>query len=275
MAKKKAAPPSKTTARKPRKPKRPQLEAWILHDHTKTPIEPASPSRDWMDQTRDRFAYRCLPLVIANQHGWIIRSPISFKVRWNGGPELSDTTVKFPKGKTTHAVISHFGSGIITFIFPYLFRTSPGINLWVKGPSNSIKDGIQALEGVIETDWLESTFTMNWKMTRRNHTVSFEAGDPICMIVPITRGLVDSIEATMKPITANAPLNAAYQKWGEERRAFNLGLKNNDPKIVEQGWQRDYMLGRKIDGQKVEGHQTHLNLAAFIPPKPESQARSK
>lgn len=268
MAKKQASPKPQAAVRKPKKSKRSQFEAWILHDHTKTPVEPASPSRDWMDAIRDRFAYRCLPLVIANQHGWIIRSPISFKARWNGGPELVDTTVKFPKGQTTHAVASHFGAGVITIILPYLFRTPPGVNLWVKGPANHIKDGIQALEGVVETDWLESTFSMNWKLTRRNHTVSFEEGEPICMMVPIPRGQIESLETSMKPISEDGPLNAAYQKWGDARRAFNQGLKDNDPKIVEQGWQRDYMLGRKIDGQKVEGHQTHLNLAPFVPPAP-------
>ena len=32
------------------------------------------------------------------------------------------------------APISHFGSGVLTFHVNALFRTEPGINLWVTGP---------------------------------------------------------------------------------------------------------------------------------------------
>jgi hypothetical protein len=31
---------------------------------------------------------------------------------------------------------------------------------------------ISPLDGIVETDWLEATFTMNWKLTRPNHTVA-------------------------------------------------------------------------------------------------------
>src|SRR3989442_536780 len=39
-------------------------------------LRPASPRRRWMEETTDRFAYRCLPLSIANQHGWEPFCPI-------------------------------------------------------------------------------------------------------------------------------------------------------------------------------------------------------
>lgn len=41
------------------------------------PLTPAPIDRDWMDATPDRFAYRCLPLVIANQAGWVIPSALT------------------------------------------------------------------------------------------------------------------------------------------------------------------------------------------------------
>ncbi len=242
--------------------------AYVVGDGSMCPIEPAPSTRDWMDATHVRFAYRCLPLVIANQNGWIIPSPTSFTVRWNGGHLPTDTKVKGPKGvSVNHYVASHFGYGVVTFIVPYLFRTPPGINLWVKGPSNYLKDGIQALEGVVETDWLESSFTMNWKCTRRNVTVKFEKGDPLCMIVPVPRGLLESLHPECRPLSENRELEDAYARWRESRKTFNEKLLANDPATVEQGWQRDYMLGRKTDGAKFEGHQTKLTLRPFPPPK--------
>ena len=42
-------------------------------------IRPAQPERAWMDASNQGFAYRCLPLVIANAHGWEILSPASFE----------------------------------------------------------------------------------------------------------------------------------------------------------------------------------------------------
>jgi len=48
-------------------------------------IEPAPFEREWMNATHDRFAYRCLPLNIANAHGWEVLSPAGFSAIWRAG----------------------------------------------------------------------------------------------------------------------------------------------------------------------------------------------
>ena len=78
-------------------------------------------------------------------------------------------------------ITSHFGNGTITFSFPYLFRTPPGWSMLTMGSPNHVKDGIQALAGVVETDWLPFPFTMNWLFTRPGK-VRFEKGEPFCFI---------------------------------------------------------------------------------------------
>src|SRR5205807_231232 len=95
---------------------------------------------------------------------------------------------------------SHFGAGVVTFTIPYLFRTPKGVNLWVKGPTNYFKDGAAPLEGVVETDWAVSSFTMNWKLTRPGLPVRFARGEPICMIVPVPRGLAEELDPHQAPI---------------------------------------------------------------------------
>ena len=45
-------------------------------------IVPARAERDWMDATDDRFAYRCIPLSIANASGWELLCPIAFEALW-------------------------------------------------------------------------------------------------------------------------------------------------------------------------------------------------
>src|SRR3546814_8818218 len=114
-------------------------------------LRPGVRPQQWMDDTPGRFAYRCLPLVIANQHGWDVLSLASFAARWRGGVGQDEIELVFAGDPDSH-VSTHFGSGIVTFSLGHLFRTSPGVNLWIKGPSNRPKDGASPLEGIIETD---------------------------------------------------------------------------------------------------------------------------
>jgi len=218
--------------------------------------------RAWMDESPQRFAYRCLPLNIANQNGWVLLCPVAFRVYWYGGLDKSDLEIQF-EGTKDSMISSHFGSGVLTFSLPYLFRTPPGINIWAKGASNFIKDGIQALEGVVETDWAASTFTMNWKVTRANEWISFAAGDPICMLVPIPRGLTESLAPVIRPLATDAELQARYVEWENGRKGFLQGLNELDPEVVKRGWQKDYFQGKKTDGDTFDGHQTKLNVKDF------------
>ncbi len=70
------------------------------------------------------------------------------------------------------AIKSQFGSGIVTFSPPWLFRTPPGWDLYLKGPSNRWKPNCHPLEGIIETWWLNYTFTINWKLVEPGTVVS-------------------------------------------------------------------------------------------------------
>jgi hypothetical protein len=168
-----------------------------------------------------------------------------------------------PPRRHEDRIVSHFGDGVLTFTIPYLFRTPPGINLWVKGPVNHIKDGIQALEGIVETDWSPSTFTMNWKITRPGLPIRFEQGEPICMVVPIPRGLTESLDPMLLPIDANPDLELEYQEWQASRRQFNQDLRSHEPDAVRRGWQREYIKGVLPSGAAAPEHQTRLSVKEF------------
>jgi len=246
-------------------PQPPTLTAYMIHDKPNMRLVPAPVDRVWMDQTNQRFAYRCLPLNIANQAGWLLTCPCTFELYWYGGPARSDIEFRFLDFKDP-CVSSHFGYGVLTFSLPYLFRTPPGINLWVKGPSNLPKDGIQALEGVVEADWAVSTFTMNWKVTRPFEWIRFERWEPVCMVVPVPRGLAESFATRAVPMAEDPELNEKYRKWEAGRKGFIEGLFRLDPETVQRGWQKDYFQGKTAEGGMFEGHQTRLNLKEFPPP---------
>jgi hypothetical protein len=46
-----------------------KLVAHVIDGH-RVEIHPAPLERDWMEATNPRYAYRCLPLNIANAYGW-------------------------------------------------------------------------------------------------------------------------------------------------------------------------------------------------------------
>jgi hypothetical protein len=231
-----------------------------------SPIELAPINRDWMDKAHQRHPYRCLPLVIANQAGWMLRNPTGFRAYWYGGPNKTDLEIQFDAPE--NRIVSHFGSGVITFTIPYLFRTPKGVNLWVKGPSNYIKDGVQPLEGVVETDWLSSTFTMNWKVTRVCEWVRFDKGEPFCMLVPIPRGLAESLVPRRVSIESSPEALAQYRAWEASRKGFLEGLEDRDPAVIKRGWQKDYFQGKTPEGNEFTAHQTRLDLKEFVTGEP-------
>jgi hypothetical protein len=227
------------------------------------PLTTAPVRRDWMDATDQRFAYRCLPLAIANQAGWLIHCPASFRACWDGGPDRRSLAILPDQAPLDSRILSHFGSGIITFSIPYLFRTPASVNLWVKGPSNFIKDGVQALEGVVETDWLPATFTMNWKLTRPGHEVHFERGEPICMVVPQARGLAECLVPVRASLASEPVLQREYEEWSASRDRFLTELVLGKADALRQGWQKDYTRGLMADGRRFVEHQTQLQLKEF------------
>src|SRR5215470_1977302 len=98
-----------------------KLIAYVIDGHT-VDIRPAPMERAWMDATDRRFAYRCLPLNIANAHGWEILCPAGFTAIWDGGGGKDAVQVQADPGAAAPAM-GHFGSGVLTFHVPAIFET--------------------------------------------------------------------------------------------------------------------------------------------------------
>jgi len=238
--------------------------AYELHRDHGFALVPASPRREWMDATPDRFANRCLPLLMANQAGWLILNNADVRARWDGGPGLGSIEFDYDQTASGFRPLSHFGNGIITWNLPFLFRTPPGFNLLVRGPANQPKRGIAALEGIVETDWSPSAFTMNWKFTRRRRWVRFAKGEPVCMIVPQRRGELEEFVPRLAPIDcAPDELRASYDAWRAGRRDFLADLTRPGSAAVQAGWQKDYFRGLGPDGSTAADHQTRMRLRSF------------
>lgn len=226
-------------------------------------IRPARLERDWMDATHQRFAYRCLPLNIANTHGWEILCPSSFKAVWDGEPNVDSIRIESSEGIQPPA-ISHFGAGVLTFQLPCLFKTETGFDLMVQGPVNRPKDAIAPLSAIVEADWAPYTFTMNWLFTQPEIEVEFERGEPICHIFPLRRGEIETVDPELRSLASDPALQQQYRTWTASRRAFNADLKTPGSEAGAEKWQKQYYRGIDAHGRPgTEDHRTRVKLKTF------------
>jgi len=244
---------------------RPVLVAYGLHPGCPAiTLAPATRERAWMERIDRRFANRCLPMLIANQAGWFLISRHSLQVTWTGGRAPSALRIEVLTGDQPCPAMSHFGHGILTWQVPYLFRTPTGYNLLMRGPPNWPKDGIAPLEGIVETDWSDATFTMNWQLTRRRRAITFAVGDPIGMVVPQRRGEMEAFRPEYRALASDPDAEARYETWAEDRAWFNDLLRRTGSLEQRRGWEKHYFQGVHATGEPgVPGHQTKLALEPF------------
>ncbi len=244
---------------------KPFLHAYRVSD-VDMPLVPAPADRSWMHNPYVA-AERCLPIVMANQSGWFLLSAHNFHVHWTTNRGHRDAlTIDYDIGQypnpLPYPAESNFGGGILTFRPPYLFRTSPGYNLLVRGPANVPIEGAVPLEGLVETDWTASTFTINWQLTASDVYVS--KGDPIAMLVPQRRGDLEQFETKFCDLEFEPGLDGEYRAYVNGRVQWKRDAHTEGTLAFERGWQRHYYQGQTVLGVKAPEHQTRRNLQSFL-----------
>ena len=173
----------------------------------------------------DSHAYRCLPLTIANQLGLWIGNPVPFTATWLGEPDTIQVDFDGDAEPWRGMITNHFGHGIITWNSPYLIRTRPrGSRLLITGPTNRFKLNCQPMTALMETDWMISSFTMNWKMLRPHFPVRFDAGEPILQAIPLAFDICAALERSelsCKRVSDDPEVERRYNAWSTSRMTFN------------------------------------------------------
>lgn len=218
--------------------------------------------RDWFVD----HAYHCLPLVMGNQHGFVVKSLYDFEVHWNGGQAMSDVSVKiltpedeYRKTYNLQNINPHFGMGTFTIQMPYQLRTSNGINLMTINPPNYFIDGLYHMTGVVETDNLRRDFTYNIRITRPNYTIRINKGSYIGCIIPYPRHFIDQFKINNNVVDPKEILESkilederqCMRDFGKERSTQDIYKKNGNGKR--------YWRGEDIYGNKFPDHQTGLD----------------
>jgi hypothetical protein len=231
-------------------------------------LVPGDPQRAWMDTFAARHPYRCLPLTMANCSGWELLCPVAFTAEWNGGVMQSDITLRPDRPHPDFHKIAqtHFSHGVLTFHSGYLFRTPPGWSMWVMGPPNHVKNGIQPLTGVVETDWLPFPFTMNWLFTQPGR-VRFEKDEPFCFITLLQDKFLHDIQPVVRRMDSDPELRHQYDVWEKHRSEFNQKIFRGDPAATKEAWQRYYFRGEYPEEVGREGPESHVNKRRLKAPR--------
>jgi len=102
---------------------------------------------------------------------------------------------------------------------------------------------------------------MNWQMTRPG-TVRFDKDEPLCMVFPVPRGVLETVEPEIFSLDDEPELKAQTMAWKERRDDFMNKFNAKDAATLKEGWQRYYCLGKRPDGPTPPQHLHKLRLPA-------------
>lgn len=230
----------------------------IAPRENRLPIEQSPVPRQWMDDTSIGYAYRCLPMTYASRHGWCVRLDSDVEVMWGGDSAPDSTTIICGREQNGWRMADNgTGNGVVTFHLNAIPRTSPDWNLLIIGAPNLVIPGAAPLSGVVESDWMFSTPTMNWKITEVNKLVTFKKGDPVIFFFPIHKTMLETFKLKHLDLNDFPEMKSHFvehSQWRAEKARKGEGV-----------FGKSYLRGTNPNGEKPtfpHNHKTRLHLHA-------------
>ena len=213
-------------------------------------VSPLKVKRTWMSESKNQFAYRCLPLNIANQYGWAVLSPCNFTISWQSGTDSGDISIEIDgPPEMQRKIMSYFGESIFTLHPDFLIRTPKGYSTYIRGIPNGQKAGIVPLDAIVETDWLPFPFTYNFKLTHPGK-YCFKKGEPLFSFFPVQRSTVEKFDIREASIKEDTELFQGFESYRDYRKQQENGNYSNF-----------YRKGETPDGSvDIENHTTKLRF---------------
>lgn len=219
-------------------------------------IEQAPVNRDWMDQTPNSYSYRCLPMTYASRHGWCVRLVEDVEVIWRGGAAAEQTEILTGRNQNGMRMADNgTGNGVVTFHLNAIPRTSKDWNIWIMGAPNLVIPGAAPLGGIVESDWMFTSPTMNWKITECDRTVVFKAGDPVIFFVPVHKTELELFKVQHFGVEDDPEIKRNV----DEHSIWRAELAKNGGEVFGKA----YLRGKRTDGTYPDwehNHKTRLNL---------------
>lgn len=248
-------------------PTKVDIEPGILAGFTSHPVYEEAmlaavvPLRDeWRRAWFSEWAYNCLPLVMANRHGFVVKTLYGFRVYWNGGDGRRDVRVEMTDAKAaaTHRraqrTTAQFGMGTFTVQYLWALRTPRNVNLFTGPVPNYMIDGIVPMTAMVEADNLRRDFGFTIRVTRKKRWIDIPEGSWLAWIMPYPRHFIDgyrfkSAAQVVSRRTLEAERNAS-RRAGFKRTHIDKAKPNR--------LGRDYLKGVDPFGNKFRDHQVRL-----------------
>ena len=219
-------------------------------DETVFDVVPLSVKRDWMSESRDNFAYKCLPLNIANQYGWVVLSPVDFTVTKTSGKSPEDISIHIDGAGFDKKFMSYFGESVLTLHLDFVVRTPKNYSLYVRGVPNWQKPGITPLDAVVEADWLPFTFTYNFRIDAPG-TYSFIKGEPLFSFFPLERNSAENFTIKESFIEDDAEFFKDFEEFKQHSK----------DRALDDFYHRLYFKGKSPSKSfEIENHTTKLKF---------------
>jgi hypothetical protein len=206
-------------------------------------------------------AYRhCEAVAAASGFGWYLFPPTALSLLWDGAsgrilwtcPELGDAwlalddAAQFPgfaarfdaaapaeaRGFSPPFLTALREPGTVQLWSGLVARTAPGWSLLVRPPANLPRNpGLEAYEGLVETDrWFGPLFT-NLRLTRTDSPVHLDCDDPFAQVQPIPQAAyADGVLGPASPPTV--ALDAlAPRDWADYVATVVAPSTDPDPRL--------------------------------------------
>jgi Family of unknown function (DUF6065) len=229
-----------------------KIQAYKMSDRAAN-LQQTKITRDWMDETTKKHAYRCYPVSVANSLGWSLSYDMDISFIWDG---VSDTT---PDHVTVLSGIEVCSTGranaTISFDTGIIFKTDPNVTLVSIAPPNYFIEGAQAFTSVISTSFFNDVFPCAWKITKPDTVITIPAGTPVATILPVSLGALSEVDMSLHSGADYLKANPTfYTDRGERSKEFAA--------IVQKGeWPGFYRDAVDHNGNSVGTHEvSHLKL---------------
>jgi hypothetical protein len=207
-------------------------------------IEPAPAKRPWLPPA----AYRCPPIVFANQLGYLLSLEGPLDLAWDGRPTPDGIQIDL-HGQPLEAR-TDFGPGIASLFPGIVVKTPPGIGLLVKAVPNQPLGRLMLMEGFVETDWLEFTFNLSFKFLFPGR-VQVPPRTPLCALLPYPTVLLKDAELSVVDHGAEHRRVEAYAERYLRNRVEAAQAAGRQGQ--EELFETLYLRGETLDGPRPRG----------------------
>ena len=181
------------------------------HPDYETNFFTLKPNRDWMDDSVDKQAYKCLPLTLANCLGWSFSLPEDISFILHSSTDIVEILngIKYSSTDRTN--------GTISFISGLTIQTDTPTSLLIMPVPNQFIDGVSPFTSIVNTSVLKATIPSAWKITRYDEIITIKAGTPIVAIIPLALKQLQYVSFQV----IDEPLDSKYFEYvNDYRKSF-------------------------------------------------------